>query len=307
LLKLIVWERTLHKKIVIIICHLFFLDPLFPQTVSFDEQVQKFADAVNPTLPFAANMGLNWSTPYVGQLIGYPMHFGIGVFLGSAFMSNNEPAALGETMGISIEESMIKGKQWFPNYVVAVRVGGFAGLPFDIGAKFGLVPDTALWGSLDYNSWIIGVDIHYALYVPKGNGPVIAVSLGYDRLEGGVTGTVTTVPGGTQDVTTDMPAHIVWESNTVKAQAIISQQLLATGLSFFGSIDLGFGMNKAGVKFGHNLDSPVYKNMKDVSTLLLSGSVGVGYEIGVFRIDASFMWNFINFESGINFGIRYQR
>jgi hypothetical protein len=297
----------LHKKIVIIICHFFSLVSLFPQAVSFDEQVQKFADAVNPTLPFVANTGLTWSTPYIGQFIGYPLHFGAGAFLSGSFMDNSEPAALGKMMGISIEESMMKGKQWFPNYVIAARIGGLANIPFDIGAKFGLLPAMALWGSLDYNSVLFGFDIRYALYAPRENGPVIAVGIGYDKLEGGVTGTVTIVPGGTQNVTSGMPAHIVWESHTIKAQAVFSQPLLSTGFCFFGSVDLGVGINKAGVKFGDDVLHPVHENMKDVSTMLLSTAFGMGYELKQFRIDASFMLNFINFESGICIGFRYQR
>jgi hypothetical protein len=297
----------LYKKIIIIICNLFFLAPLFSQTVSFDDQVQEFADAVNPTLPFVASTGLTWSTPYVGQLIGYPLHFGIGVFFSSSFMSNSEPAALGETMGISIEESMMKDKQWFPNYVIAGRIGGVADIPFDVGLKFGLLPDTALWGSLDYNSMIFGFDIRYAFYAPRESGPVIAVGIGYDMLEGGVTGTATIVPNGTQNVTSGMPAHIVWESHTIKAQAVFSQPLLSTGFCFFGSVDRGVGMNKAGVKFGDDVLNPVHENMKDVSTMLLSTAFGMGYEFKQFRIDANFMLNFINFESGICIGFRYQR
>jgi hypothetical protein len=300
-----VWERILRKKIAIGICHFFSLVSLFSQTVSFDEQVQKFADAVNPVLPFAANIGLNWSTPYVGQFIGYPMHFGVGLFVASAFMSNTEPAALGETLGIVIDESMITGKQWLPSYVLSFRMGGLADIPFDIGAKFGYLPDVALWGSLNYNSTIVGFDIHYAIYA-KGGGPVIAIGAGFDRLEGCVTGAVATVPSGTQKVISGMPAFIVWESNTIKAQVFVSQPLMASGFSLFGNIDVGYGMNKAGVKF-NDVRSPIYENMKDVSSLLVSVATGIGCEIGVFRIDVSFMWNFINFESGLNFGIRYQR
>jgi hypothetical protein len=306
LLKLTVGERILRKKAILIICYLFFLVPLFSQTVSFDEQVQSFADAVNPTLPFAANMGLTWSSPYVGQFIGYPMHFGAGIFLGSTFTNNNEPADLGETMGITVSESMMKEKQWFPNYVIAARIGGFANIPFDLGVKFGLLSDMASWGSLDYNSLLFGFDIHYALYTPKG-GPVVAVGLGYDRLEGFVTGDTATVPGGTVGVTAGMPAHIAWESSTVKAQALVSLPLLTTNFCFFGGVDLGVGINKAGVKFGDDVNNPVYENMKDVFTMALFGSFGVGYEFKQFRIDASFMVNFINFDSGVNFGFRYQR
>ncbi|MDR1469716.1 MAG: hypothetical protein LBT00_10530 [Spirochaetaceae bacterium] len=294
----------MRKKIIGIICNLFFLVPLFSQTVSFDSLVREFADAINPALPLAANMGLNWSTPYVGQIIGYPMHFGLGVFVGSAFMGNSELSALGEAMGLTIEESMIKGKQWLPNYAVVARIGGVADIPFDVGIKVGFLPDTALWGSLNYNSTLFGFDVHYAVHIPPRNGPVITVGLGYDRLMSEING-MGRIPDS--DFETDELARIVWESHTITAQMAFSQPVLSTGLSLFGGVALGAGINRAGVKFGSDMNDPVYENMKGMFTLFFSGSAGIGYEIGVFRIDASFRWNFINFEPGLGIGFRYQR
>jgi hypothetical protein len=300
----------LNKKAVILICNLFILVPLFAQVPfsEFDRQVQEFADEINPVLPFAANQGLNWSSPYAGQLIGYPMHFGVGFFFSSAFMNNDKPSSLGELMGLSLDDSMIKNKQWFPNYVIGIRLGGIGRIPFDIGIKFGYISEMELWSSLEnYTSMIFGFDIHYPIFITNEGNPVVVVSLGYDRLEGGAGGATSTAISGILEPTSGSePMYLAWESNTFKAQIIISQPLMSTGLRFFGGLDVGFGLNKAGVKTV-DLYSPAYENMKEVTSLLFSGSVGVGYEFSIIRIDATFVWNFINFESGVSFGIRYQR
>jgi hypothetical protein len=281
------------------------LSLLFSQT-SFGGKLQDFADEINPSLPFAASMGLNWSSPYVGQLLGHPAHFGIGLSVTSVFMSNMETAELGEQLGITIEDSSIDYKQWLPSYVVVGRLGGFAGIPFDFGVKIGYLPDMALWGSLDYNALIFGFDVNYALFTSSGNGPVVAVGLGYDMLEGGITGTMTAIPTGVTNVTLDTPARIVWKSNTIKAKALIAQPIMTTGISILGGVDLGYSMNDVGVNIGDNKNSPDYEDMRSVSTISLSGYIGFGLEFNAWRLDANLMASFITFELGFNIGFRYQ-
>jgi hypothetical protein len=280
------------------------LFPLFSQT-SFDETVQSFADGINASLPFAASMGLNWSSPYVGQLLGYPAHFGVGLSVSSVFMSNTEAAELGEQLGLEISESVISGKQWLPSYVFAGRLGGFGDIPFDFGFKVGYLPDIPIWGSLDYNMLIFGFDINYALYASSENGPVVAIGLGYDMLEGGATGAMTIVPAGVQNVTINMPAHIVWESSTIKAKVLFAQPIIA-GIHIMSGLELGYGMNNVGVKIGDDIANPDYENMREVSTISVSGYIGFGIEFNTWRIDINLMSSFITFEPGFSIGFRYQ-
>lgn len=288
-----------------ILFHVRSLSLLSSQT--FEEQVGDFADMMNKSLPFAASMGLNWSNPYIGQLIGHPMHFGVGIALGSVFFNNTEPADLGELMGITIEDSMIQDKQWLPSYVFIGRLGGLGNIPFDFGFKFGYLPDMPLWGSLDYNTLIFGFDINYAVYISRKSGPVVVVGLGFDKLDGGANGTMATVPGGLPPVVqTGMPVHFTWESNTFKIKVLFSQSLLATAFSVFGGIDLGFGSNSVGVKFGENKDSPNYEDIRELSTLVFSSLLGFGYEINAWHIDLGLMTNFVNFELGLGLSVRYQ-
>jgi hypothetical protein len=299
--------KTLVQKTIFltILFTLVSLSPIYPQT-SFGDQVQKFADAMNETLPFAADLGLNWSSPYVGQLLGYPVHFGIGIGMGAVFMNNTEPAALGDLMGITIEDSFVKNKQWLPNYVLAARLGGFADIPFDIGLKFGYLPEMALWGSLEYYATTLGVEINYAL-INSNRGLTLTVGGGFDRLEGGVAGTVSNNAGLPSGVTSNMPAYLSWESNTIKVKANIAQPILVSNFTAFGGLNLGYSMNQVGVKFGDDRDNPQIEDMRDVSTLVFSGSLGLGLEVNVMRFDLSLMANLVSFELGFNFGVRFQR
>jgi hypothetical protein len=286
---------------------LLYLIPLFSlfSQMSFDETVQNFADEINVSLPFAASMGLNWSSPYVGQLLGYPVHFGVGLSVSSVFMSNTEAAELGKQLGLEISESVISGKQWLPSYVVAGRLGGLGDIPFDFGFKIGYLPDIPIWGSLDYNMLIFGFDIHYALYASSENGPVVAIGLGYDILEGGATGAMTIVPAGVQNVTVNMPAHIAWESNTIKAKLLFAQPIIA-GIHIMSGLELGYSMNNVGVKIGADIANPDYENMREMSTISVSGYIGFGIELNAWRIDINLMSSFITFEPGFSIGFRYQ-
>jgi hypothetical protein len=288
-----------------ILFNLVSLFPIYSQT-SFGGQVQEFADAMNESLPFAADLGLNWSSPYIGQLMGYPVHFGIGICAGAVFLNNTGPIAMGEALGISIEDSFINDKQWLPNYVLAARMGGFADIPFDLGFKFGYLPDMPMWGSREYYATTFGFEINYALIAAAG-GPTIAVGVGFDRLEGGVVGTVSNNTGLPSGVTLDMPAYLSWESNTIKTKLVLAQPVLASAFTAFGGINLGYGMNRVGVKFGADRYYPDAEEMVDVSTIVLSGSLGLGLDFSAIRIDLNLMANFISFELGFNFGIRYQR
>jgi hypothetical protein len=298
-------KSTLKAIFFIMLLYLLPLSLLFSQT-AFDEKLQNFADEINPSLPFAASMGLNWSIPYVGQLLGHPSHFGIGVALSSVFMSNAEPAELGEQLGIEIESSMIDNKQWFPSYVVVGRLGGFGGIPFDFGFKIGYLPDIAMWGPLDYNVLIFGFDVNYALFVSNQTGPVVAVGLGYDMLEGGVTGTMTVVPAGMTNVIVDTPARILWKSSTIKAKVLFAQPIMLTGISILSGLDLGYSMNKVGVNIGDNKNSPDFEDTREVSTISISGYIGFGLEFNAWHLDMNLMASFITFELGFNIGFRYQ-
>jgi hypothetical protein len=291
----------MYRKILVVICSVFSLFPLFSQTVSFDKRVQNFADGLSPNLPLVAGMGLNWSTPYVGRLIGYPVHFGVGISAGSVFMDNAVMLAL----GINEDASATQDKQWLPGYVIAARMGGLDNIPFDIGVKFGYLPDMPL-GEFSYNNTIVGLDIHYALHVPRNNGPSFALGLGFDRLDGGINGSTTAIPNGVPNVTLDMPVDITWASTTVKFQAFLSQKLLATSFSLFGNLDAGYSMNNVSVKIGEK-GNIVAKHSADVSSLALQIALGLSCELNVFRIDASLMWNLINFGTGVSFGFRYQQ
>jgi hypothetical protein len=167
------------------------------------EEVQavfgEFADDLSSALPFASTLGLNWSDSYIGNFphlgvalsvgaVGLPAEaFGnvLGTLTGSAGDANvlgflpPELEEIGEAFGMP-----------FPAVALEARLGGFI-LPFDIGLKVGLIPDSVDMGQIlpagmgaDYQ--LIGADVRFRLVKEKGFIPEISVGGGINRLTGGV-------------------------------------------------------------------------------------------------------------------------
>jgi hypothetical protein len=281
--------------------------PVFSQTpVNFYDFVQEYADAIGGNLPVAASAGNDWSTPYIGQLIGYPLHFGVGVFVSSMFFSNTPIVNLADKIGITTDGTVMKGRQWLPAYTISARIGGLGNIPFDLGVKAGYLPDIALWGSLDYHTDLFGVDLHYNLFASE-TGTIIAIGAGYDNIKGGVKGVTTIAPSDMPALTPDMPVEMTWSSSVFRVKFLFSQSIWSTGIRFFGNFLAGYASTEAGIKFANANNVMVYEDTRDVSGLTLSGILGFGIELNQWYIDVSFMPNFLNFELGVSVGFRYQR
>jgi hypothetical protein len=302
------------NRLPVVIFLLFSLSPAFAQ--SFSGQVEDFAATMSEALPFAASVGLNWSTPYIGQFVGNPLHFGVGVTAGSVFMNNGEVAELAETFGVTIDGAA-GGKQWLPVYAASARMGGLGGLPFDIGLKAGGLPEIPLWGTHNYRMMLIGADVRFRLYLSGYGGAVISIGGGYDRFEGSVSATMGTLSPeiknelqnlakGKTITAEETPMHLTWESNVIKAKILFLQPIAFLNSSFFGGAELGIGFNKAGIGFGDNRSSPAYEYTVDVSGIAFSTYMGLGYNPNAWHFDLALMMNLVNFEFGLNFSVRYQ-
>jgi hypothetical protein len=283
--------------------------PVFSQTTPppFPDQVGEFATAIGEALPFMSGFGLNWSTPYVGQLIGHPNHYGVGLFLGTTFTSNDKIKQVTGSLGMEADDSFMKGKQWFPNYTLAARIGGAAEIPFDAGFKIAYMPDMALWGSLKYHQLVFGVDAHYALFRTEDGGPGVSFGLGIDFIEGGAKGTFNTNPTGSGITghSVGEEASVFWKSTSIKLKLLLGQPIWVTGFTVFGGLEAGYHISDAGIRVGKDKDS-WYEDKRNVSGALAQAYAGLGLEINELRFDVSLMANFINLELGFCFGGRFQ-
>jgi hypothetical protein len=275
------------------------LSPLFSQT-GFEDQVLRAAEELNGTLAFTSGMGLNWSDPYVGELLGFPAHIGVGVAMTGTFMDNVSTANLWADMGRNIDSSI-----WYPSYAITTRIGGPKGVPFDLGFKIGYLPDIPLWTDLQYNMLLYGIDVNYALFVLDNTDTTITIGVGFDYFEGAVSGTLATVPTGIA-VPLGTPAHLTWESSTYKIKALIGQPILASPVSVFGGVQAGYSANTIGVKFG-DVKTPDSEVTQDLTLISFFGHFGLGLQLYEWNFDASVMINFAaTFDLGFSIGFRYQ-
>ena len=149
------------------------------------DSFQGFADGVAGSLPISASIGLNWSHAYIGQ---FP-HFGVGLSVGGMFLpyETMEPVVTALNVGASIPQSSSKTYGLpFPTIAAGARLGGF-GIPFDLGFKFGMIPEKAkdlFSQNVTADYFLIGGDVRFPVIKGKGLVPTLSVGGGYTFLRG---------------------------------------------------------------------------------------------------------------------------
>ncbi len=184
------------RKILTVVFALILIGTIFAQTTEGTEfqEMQKtfktFADALAPVLPFNSTIGLNWSDAYIGQLFALPPHLGVGVTLGFTTIPYESVKPVLELFDVgTLPEDLQFIKKIgipLPAYTVEARVGGLL-LPFDIGAKVGVVPRTLVnkltHGSFEADYILAGADIRYALVKENFILPDISLGVGVNYLQ----------------------------------------------------------------------------------------------------------------------------
>ena len=234
--------------------------PGFSQNIeSLQTGAESMAKALSAALPFNSTLGLNWSDAYIGQLLGVPPHFGVGVSAGATTVKADEIKSLLGILGV--DTGAFPGIVPIPAAVAEARIGGFL-LPFDIGVKGGYIPPELgktikdLTGGLNLDYLAVGADIRYALL--KGNLllPRVSLGVGVNYMGGGLGTTlsrgqsftfndVSSVPPTTHTIAATNPElGLSWETTTLDLKAQVSKSLLI----FTPYVGLGasYGLSKAG-------------------------------------------------------------
>lgn len=292
----------------------------------------EFADSLAKSLPFNSTIGLNWSDAYIGQLIGAPPHFGVGLSGGITTMDFDVIEKLLGNFSISMPSSL--NPMILPGYTVDLRVGGFL-LPFDVGLKFGILPEFNMGDNFQFDYMLVGGDVRYALL--KGNAalPKLSLGIGVNYLSGGVKSSV----GEEQKF--DFPGHVLelsdsdvglsWSTTTFDLKAQVSKTFfivtpyLGLGTSFAlsnvgytvdtsltdngGPIDVDEikqDMEAAGIS-GIDIDGANgFSSSYDTSGWGLRVFGGFSLNIAVIKFDFTGMFNFLDQNYGGSFGIRFQ-
>jgi len=69
----------------------------------FQSGFTAFSADMASTLSYNATVGNNWSDAYIGQLVGVPPHFGVGVSSGATTVESDEMVTLLNTLGVDTE------------------------------------------------------------------------------------------------------------------------------------------------------------------------------------------------------------
>ena len=193
--------------------------------------VAAFSESLAKSLPLNASIGLNWADAYIGKLFpSAPPHFGVGGAFGITTMELPKVKDLAGFLGYNIPFDV--DKMILPAYTVEARIGGFF-LPFDLGVKFGKIPETALWGtSLKIDYLLVGGEIRYAL-LDKPILPKISLGVGLNYLKGGFGADIgarqefTYNDGSPHTLAIEKPAlNFRWETTSLDFVAQISMPIL---------------------------------------------------------------------------------
>jgi len=251
------------KRLLFVLVLVLAAGALFAATINdfatFQSAVQNFASGTASALPLDSSVGLNWSDAYIGQFLGFPPHFGIGLTIGAATIPYSAIQNTINTFGGTIPSNLSflsKIGIPVPAYTIDVRIGGFV-LPFDVGLKFGYIPPNAFsaFSNVSVDYLVVGGDVRYALVQDKGFLPGVSVGVGYTYMRGnvsipGVLGTDTTIGsiniGGTNHTLgfTDPSLNFFWNTNVIDAKIQVSKSLFI--ITPYVGLGMSYGISNAG-------------------------------------------------------------
>lgn len=288
------------KKLVLTsILLVLFLASSFAQTnelEDFKDALKNFLNDINLSLPDSTVSGVTWSDAYIGQLVSVPPHFGAGLALG---VSRFRVSGLKESLKV-VGQNLPIDELVFPTLALEGRIGGFI-LPFDIGVRFGFLPEVELQGiGVDYLHY--GADIRYALVKENLILPNISLGLGYYGTSGNISYQFTleqltgiSFPGITDK---DEKLEIGFNTNVIDGRLQVSKSFLIV------TPYAGFGLS-------YSITDSSYLLIEDKANiqakeLQYRAFAGLSLNIAIVRFDLSGMYNFKSENWGANLGIRVQ-
>jgi hypothetical protein len=212
---------------------------------------ESMASSLSAALPFNSTLGLNWSDAYIGQILGVPPHFGVGVSAGATSVKSDEMKVLLDTLGVDTQD--LPEILPLPAGTLEARIGGFI-LPFDIGLKAGFITGDMgkaiedASGGLKLDYLLVGGDFRYNII--KGNLllPRVSLGIGVNYMKGSLS---TTLSGGQSFTynsytisTSDPELGLAWETTTIDLKAQVSKSLLI--FTPYAGLGASYAMSKAG-------------------------------------------------------------
>jgi len=210
------------------------------ETDKFVEAFEDFSETLAPHISTAATLGNTWSDAYIGQLLDVPPHFGAGATVAAVMIPGEGFGDVIDLLGLTVPSSVsdvLENSIPFPVYTLEGRIGGFM-LPFDLGLKFGTLPEeAATFDDLSLSYTLVGADIRVPILKENLLIPDLSVGFGYNYLKGGVfidgltdndvVINTSDIGGGIEDITvTDPDLKYEWEASVFDLKLQVSKNLL---------------------------------------------------------------------------------
>ncbi|MDR2149268.1 MAG: hypothetical protein LBO67_00275 [Spirochaetaceae bacterium] len=232
-----------------------------------ENKIDSFSKSMAGVLPFTATIGLNWSDAYIGN---FP-HFGVGLSGGFTAMNIDSFDELLDLFGadtllpswLNLDTGIL-----IPAYALEARLGGLV-LPFDIGVKFGYIPQEAkelLGEGIRFDYLTAGAEIRYALLKQNLILPNVSVGVGYNYLKGSIGMALPVSPGGftigINSISVLSPIlDLLWETHSIDFNAQVSKSFLI--LTPYLGMGASYAKPRAGYKISAKLDDTVKDQLED--------------------------------------------
>lgn len=319
---------------IIISISLLITTPLIFSQTSYENTIkpafQEFSQQIAQTLPYLTTVGLSWNDAYIG---GFP-HFAAGLSVGFATIPYEVVYNLASALGVGAEFENTMGvfRNFgfpLPMWCIDGRLGGFI-LPFDLGIKFGFLPEDAkvlMPEGVAFDYLMIGGEVRLALI----EEPILDLSIGLAAtyLAGGITVYGVTsaqmITFGNEWVSySEGDVFFNWEAFSLDLKAQVSKNLafitVSAGLgatySLYAQTKGGFEAERTGQSTGFEAILANYPELSVLSSsFTVTGSAngwslrafgGVTFEIIVIKLDLMAMYNFLGGTMGASLNLRLQ-
>lgn len=273
---------------------------LFAQTAeatAFLGHLDTFLEELNSALPDNAIVGGTWSDAYIGQIIGIPPHFGVGVSSGvTRFKVEGLKAAL-EATGTDVPwDELI-----LPSFAAEARVGGFI-IPFDAGIKFGMVPTMTL-DKVTFGYMNMGGDVRFMLLKQGLIKPDLSLGFGVSYTSGEISymfnpADLTDLDDTWEVDVADEKLATTFSTTVYELKAQVSKGLIIV------TPYAGAGVYAAATKSEYELAGE--KSTREETTYGARVYGGLSFNILLLKIDVSGMYNPLSENWGANLGARIQ-